>query len=73
MIANPTATSAAATTILKNTNICAEGSLYILENATSSKFTAFSISSMHMNMIIALRRMSVPMIPMLNKARLKNK
>ena len=73
IIAKPTATSAAATTIIKNTNIWADASTYIFEKATNNKFTAFSISSMHMKMIMALRRIKVPMIPMQNKAMLKNK
>jgi hypothetical protein len=38
----------------------------IFENATINKFTALSISSMHMNTMMALRRTSTPIIPMVN-------
>lgn len=80
MIARPTLTSAAATTMMKNTNSCASSPVEylgppkpeftnaycIFEKATSNRFTAFSISSMHMNTIMALRRTSTPVIPMQN-------
>ena len=72
-MASPTATSAAATTIIKKTNICEEASFYSFEKATISKLTALSINSIHMKMIIAFLRIRVPIIPMENKARLKNK
>ena len=78
IIANPTVTSAAATTITKKTNICASiaadglkavvAMLCIFENATNNKFTAFNINSMHMKIMIALRRVNTPIIPMLNNA-----
>lgn len=73
MMASPTATSAAATTIMKNTNSCAFASPNILEKATSSKFTELSMSSMHMKMIMAFLRMSVPMMPIEKSNRLRNK
>jgi hypothetical protein len=78
MIARPTVTSAAATTIIKNTKICASlanvGKAFatglaacIFENATRSRLTEFNISSMHINMIMALRRTSTPVTPMANR------
>src|SRR6185503_11025814 len=62
MIARPTAASAAATAMTKNTNTwpptpsrCA--------SATNVRFTALSMSSTHMKMMIALRRSSTPATP----------
>ncbi len=77
MIARPTLTSAAATIMIKNTNICASlanvGDAFaaalaacMLENATIKRFTAFSISSTHMKTMIAFLRISTPAIPMVN-------
>ena len=73
IIDKPTLTSAAATTIIKNTNNCpsvpAEASVValarwcILENATNNKLTALSISSMHINTIMTLRRVRTPIMP----------
>ena len=82
MIASPTLTSAAATTIIKNTKTCASlttdgficataDAACIFENATINKLTAFSINSMHINMMIELRRVSTPTIPVQNKATAK--
>ena len=70
-MARPTATSAAATTITKNTNTCALLSPKYLENATINKFTAFSINSTHMKMIIAFLLNKTPSTPIQNKATLK--
>ena len=78
MIAKPTLTSAAATTIIKKTNNCASvpavtaallrpSVICILENATSNKLTELSISSIHIKIIIALRRVKTPVTPMQNK------
>ena len=82
MIASPTLTSAAATTIIKKTKICAslasEGNCAatpdkcILENATNNKLTELSMSSMHINMMIALRRVKTPTIPIQKSANDKN-
>ena len=82
MIARPTLTSAAATIIIKKTNICALDAIEklnafmpaicILEKATSIKFTEFSINSMHIKTMIELRLVSAPMIPMQNNASDKN-
>jgi hypothetical protein len=77
MMAKPTLTSAAATTMMKNTNIWASlakvGDAFaaalatcIFEKATSKRFTAFSINSTHMNTMMAFLRTSTPMMPMLN-------
>src|SRR5205085_11569100 len=68
-IANPTATSTAATTITKNTNTCPAGSFQYEENATSKRFTALSISSTDMKIIIAFLRNKTPITPMQNKTR----
>jgi hypothetical protein len=82
MIANPTLTSAAATIIIKNTNICALVAIVpanafkearcILENATNKRLTEFSINSIHIKTMIEFRRVSAPIIPMQNKANDKN-
>src|SRR5213596_407963 len=71
MMARPTAASAAATAITKKTNTwpatpsrCA--------SATKVRFTALSISSTHMKMMIALRRVSTPITPITNRMALKN-
>src|SRR6185437_7187873 len=66
MIANPTAASAAATVITKNTNTW-PAAPYACANATNVRFTALSISSTHMNTMIALRRVSTPTTPIVNK------
>ena len=63
-MASPTATSAAATAMMKNTNTCASGSLCCAENATSKRLTAFNINSMHIKTMIALRRNKTPSTPM---------
>src|SRR6266545_4284421 len=62
MMASPTAASAAATAITKNTNtwppmprLCA--------SATNVRFTALSISSTHMKITMTLRRNSTPATP----------
>src|SRR5215210_3802381 len=67
MIARPTAASAAATVMTKKTNTCPE-TPYRCEKATKARFTALSISSTHMKMMIALRRVSTPTTPIVNSA-----
>src|SRR4029078_755535 len=62
MIASPTAASAAATVIRKNTN-AGPPAPYCCAKATKVRFTALSISSTHMNTMIALRRISTPNRP----------
>ena len=69
-IANPTATSAAATAMMKNTNTCPPASDQKRLKATSNKFTALSINSTHMKITIAFRRYKTPMTPIENKIEL---
>src|SRR5437764_14717345 len=66
MIPKPTAASAAATVITIKTNNCPETSRKKLEKATKVRFTALSISSMHMNIEITLRLISTPTAPIVN-------
>src|SRR5678816_331412 len=66
MIASPTAASAAATVMTKTTNTC-PAIPYTLLNATNVRFTAFSMSSTHMKITIALRRVSTPIAPIENR------
>src|SRR5215471_5568127 len=67
MIARPTAASAAATAITKNTKIC-PATPSRSAKATKARFTAFSISSTHMKITIALRRSSTPIVPIAKRA-----
>src|SRR5437016_13782333 len=67
MIPKPTAASAAATVITIKTNNCPETSRKKLENATKVRFTALSISSMHMNIEITLRLIITPTTPIVNR------
>src|ERR1700743_221356 len=71
MIARPTAASAAATVITKKTKTCPP-TPYACAKATKLKFTALSISSTHMNTMIALRRISTPDTPIANSTAEKN-
>src|SRR5215470_14002913 len=74
MMARPTAASAAATVMTKNTNTCPViRSPYRCANAMNVRFTAFNISSTHMNTMIALRRMSTPTTPITNNTAEKNR
>lgn len=70
-MANPTATSAAATTIIKNTNICPLPSPLYAENAASSKFTEFSINSTQPKITIAFFLSNTPRTPKQNNRELK--
>src|SRR3954468_21904870 len=63
MMARPTAASAAATVMTKNTNTW-PATPYTCAKATKARFTALSISSTHMKMMIAFRRVSTPTTPM---------
>src|SRR3954467_7675858 len=65
MIARPTAASAAATVMTKKTNTW-PATPYVCANATKLRFTALSISSTHMKMMIAFRRVSTPTTPITN-------
>src|SRR4029079_6543167 len=71
MIASPTAASAAATVMTKKTKTC-PATPYTCANATEVRFTALSISSTHMKTMIALRRVSTPTTPIMNRTALKN-
>src|SRR5213592_2499777 len=71
MMARPTAASAAATVMTKNTKTC-PATPYSCANATKVRFTALSISSTHMKMMIALRRVSTPTTPIVNSTAEKN-
>ncbi len=68
MIAKPTATSAAATAIMKKTKICPDGSDLYDENAANRRFTELSINSTDMKIMMALRRVNTPMIPIQKRA-----
>src|SRR2546423_6049400 len=65
MMASPTAASAAATAITKNTKTCPPTPIRCA-SATKVKLTALSISSTHMKITIALRRSSTPATPSAN-------
>src|SRR5205823_2024618 len=66
MIASPTAASAAATAMTKNTKIW-PATPSCCAKATNARLAAFSISSTHMKMTIALRRSSTPSTPTANR------
>src|SRR5688572_7943008 len=66
MIAKPTTTSAAATTIEKNASTWPSSARCIRENATSARFTAFSCSSTDMKISSAFFRNSTPSVPSVN-------
>jgi hypothetical protein len=70
-----TAASAAAMAIMKmvkNIPSNLSGYRYLL-NATKLMFTLFNISSIDINMVIRLRRVNNPYMPMKNNAVLTNK
>src|SRR5690348_3273732 len=71
MMARPTAASAAATVMTKNTNTC-PAAPYACANATKVRFTALSINSTHMNTMIAFRRINTPKTPIVNSTAEKN-
>src|SRR4051812_45695501 len=71
MMARPTAASAAATVMTKKTKTC-PATPYVCANATKVRFTALSISSTHMKMMIAFRRVSTPTTPIVNRTAEKN-
>src|SRR6266496_241306 len=66
MMARPTAASAAATAITKNTNTCPPTPSRCA-SAMKVRFTALSISSTHMKITMALRRSSTPATPSVNR------
>src|ERR1041384_2830413 len=65
MMARPTAASAAATAMTKNTKTCPPNPR-LCASATNVRFTALSMSSTHMKMMITLRRNSTPATPSTN-------
>ena len=65
MIARPTATSAAATHITKNTRACPSVVPWRWPKATRARFAALSISSIDMKITSGFRRISTPSTPML--------
>lgn len=67
-MASPTATSAAATAMMKNTKICPDGSDLYDEKAANNKLTELSINSTDMKIIMAFRRVNTPMIPIQKRA-----
>src|SRR5882757_175614 len=66
MIASPTTTSAAATTIVKKAMIWPSRLPCIREKATNARLQALSMSSTHMNTTIAFRLISTPVAPIVN-------
>ena len=71
MMASPTATSAAATAIIKKTKTCPEGSFLNVESATKSKLIEFNINSTDMKMIMAFLLIKTPNTPMQKSAALR--
>ena len=69
--ANPTATSAAATAITKNTATWPSIFWWYLAKAMNARFAAFNISSMDIKIKITFRRITTPMMPMMNRTALK--
>jgi hypothetical protein len=67
IIARPIAASAAATVIMKNTNTCPFKFPKNEENVTNIRLTEFSISSIHIKTIMALRLNKTPITPIENK------
>jgi uncharacterized membrane protein len=82
MIAKPTLTSAAATTMMKKTKNCPSipafgfavvcARLCIFEKATNNRFTELSMSSMHMKTMMEFLLVSTPAIAIQNKAMERN-
>ena len=66
-IASPTAASAAATVITKNTKTCPAELPKKDEKVTNDIFIALSINSIHIKIIIALRLTNTPITPILLK------
>src|SRR6185503_13083575 len=63
--------SAAATVMTKKTKTC-PATPCTWANATKARFTALSMSSTHMKMMIAFRRVSTPTTPIVNSTAEKN-
>lgn len=73
IIARPTAASAAATAITKNTNSCPIELPRYDENVTKVKFAELSINSMHIKTIMAFRLIKTPATPIVKSAALKTR
>ena len=71
MMANPTLTSAAATTIIKKTNICPLTSPRKEEKATNERLIEFNINSIDIKIIIAFLLTRTPTTPIQNNTVLK--
>ena len=71
IIESPTAASAAATVITKNTRICPVAFPIYCENAMSERLTELSISSTHINTTIAFRCVRTPTTPVVKSIALR--
>ncbi|SLJ63435.1 Uncharacterised protein [Mycobacteroides abscessus subsp. abscessus] len=58
---------------MKKANTCPSRFACILAKVTNARFTALSISSMHMNTTMALRRNRTPAAPMVNNSADRNR
>lgn len=63
---SPIVASAAATTMMKNTNICASPCPKYVEKATNNKLTEFNINSTLINTMMAFLLTKTPITPMAN-------
>src|SRR5579862_8947431 len=63
---SPTAASAAASVMMKMANACPSADPTRRENATRLMFTAFSINSMDIKIMITFRRVTTPIAPIVN-------
>ena len=68
MIARPTTTSQAATTIVKKDATCPERFPCTLENVTKARFAAFNINSININTTMAFLRTTTPIAPIVNSS-----
>ena len=66
-MARPTAASAAATVMTKNTMICPSAVPIDRPKATKLRLTAFSMISIESRIVIRLRRTNTPAVPMANR------
>ncbi len=73
IIARPTAASAAATAITKNTNNCPIELPRYDENVTKVKFAELSISSIDIKTIMAFLLIKTPTTPVVKSAALKTR
>jgi len=66
MMASPTTTSQAATTMVKKATDWPSSDPCWRAKVTNARLPALSINSTHMNMTMALRRRRTPVAPMVN-------